>query len=213
MKLEENIKYWEDAYLGNTTFISKHNKKSLPWDIGTYDDNLKLFLDKTKLKGNVLEVGCGLGYDVEFLRKKGFNVVGLDLSNEAINLAKRNVGKKNTELLVEDIYSYHTDKKFDLIYERGVSHNQQDTLHILYNKYHSLLKDNGYVLVITGNDNSKLSKYTQPTRIKLATIENACRDNFKIISAEETTFKTHNDYDDSLGWKIVLKKKEYHIYV
>lgn len=215
MKLDEFGSYWNQVYLGEIKFQSKTNKKTLPWDIKTYDPNLKTFLNKTKLNGLALDVGCGLGYDTQFLLKKNFNVVGIDISPKAIDETKKNINfsKNKVKLVIGNIFNFETNEKFDLIYDRGLAHNVQERLSELFEKYSNLLKQNGYILILTGNSNSNPSKYTEPTHTKLMHIENACRDNLKIVSAEEIVFETHKDYDNSLGWKIILKKKEYKVYV
>lgn len=213
MKLDEFGNYWNQVYQGEIKFESKTDNKTLPWDIKTYDPNLKTFLDQTKLKGLALDVGCGLGFDTLYLTKRNFNVVGIDISPKAIEETKKNVNKNKVKLIVGNIFDFENNEKFDLIYDRGLAHNVQNNIDELFEKYANLLKKDGYILLITGNSNSNPSKYTEPTYTKLSLIENACRDNLKIISAEEIVFETHTDYDNSLGWKVILKKKEYKVYV
>ena len=46
-------------------------------------------INKSKIKKNILEVGCGTGFlSLEMARNKNY-VTGIDLSGESINLAKK----------------------------------------------------------------------------------------------------------------------------
>ncbi len=38
----------------------------------------RIVLNQQKLKGKVLDLGCGIGKDVELLKNKGFDIVGYD---------------------------------------------------------------------------------------------------------------------------------------
>lgn len=49
------------------------------------DDFLKLI----PLKGKILDVGCGVGVDSEYMISNGFDVIGVDLSGKMLSLAKQ----------------------------------------------------------------------------------------------------------------------------
>ena len=44
-------------------------------------------------KPRVIDLGCGDGRDTEYLRRKGADVVGIDISKEMINLARKKYSK------------------------------------------------------------------------------------------------------------------------
>jgi cyclopropane fatty-acyl-phospholipid synthase-like methyltransferase len=50
------------------------------------------------VRGNVLDVGCGAGRVALYLQKKGFNVLGIDLSPLAVKVCKRR-GVRNAKVL------------------------------------------------------------------------------------------------------------------
>jgi SAM-dependent methyltransferase len=47
-------------------------------------------------EGLVIDFGCGDGRYSQLLRKKGFDVIGIDLSDKAISIAEKNVEVKDT---------------------------------------------------------------------------------------------------------------------
>ncbi len=61
----------------------------------------------------VLEVGCGTGNLTKHLVDMGFKVVGLDVSEEMVKVAKRKLPK--VEFLVADVREFSLDERFDAI--------------------------------------------------------------------------------------------------
>lgn len=71
---------------------------------------------------NILVPGCGVGYDVIELSKNGSHVIGMDLSNYAIQLALKMKSKhapnnSNVEFIQGDFYTYSPKQKFDMIFD------------------------------------------------------------------------------------------------
>lgn len=103
---EMEMKVFED--------LSMENYKR--WIIPIVDD----VLEYTKLKmRRILDVGCGPGLLVrEFaLRSKHFEVVGIDTSSTAIELAKKNCAKHtSTKFLIANVHHLpFPDKNFDAV--------------------------------------------------------------------------------------------------
>lgn len=74
----------------------------------------------------VLDIGCGEGYYSIYLAKNGFNVTGIDLSENAIKLAKKNAEKEDvkikfTSMDVNDLEKLN--EKFDFILEWAILHH------------------------------------------------------------------------------------------
>ena len=73
-----------------------------------------------------LDGGCGTGRETIFLAQAGFQSIGVDFSNEALNIAKKRA--KDAEVSVQWIHSdvlqlpLATDSVF-LINDRGCYHN------------------------------------------------------------------------------------------
>lgn len=76
---------------------------------------------ETFKKGTVLDLGCGEGKEVIFLASEGFDVTGVDISSEALNLLtetanatefKDNISTSNTNVLT---YLSETNQNWDNI--------------------------------------------------------------------------------------------------
>ncbi len=61
----------------------------------------------------ILEIGCGTGNLTKHLVDMGFKVVGLDVSEEMVKVAKRKLPK--VEFLVADVREFSLDERFDAI--------------------------------------------------------------------------------------------------
>lgn len=88
---------------------------------GNLQTNLE-FLDKINLlrrENKILEIGCGIGSIVNELTRRGFNITGTDISNEAIAYGKKKYGDIKLEVqpaenLLYDNESFNVVLSFDL---------------------------------------------------------------------------------------------------
>jgi ubiquinone/menaquinone biosynthesis C-methylase UbiE len=97
--------------------------QKIPWRIEGankqfYEVLLKKNIDPPM---KVLDLGCGAGKNTKYLEKKGFEVVGLDFSSEAIRLARRQK-IKSPLILGTAIRLPFKDKTFDFIVDIGCFH-------------------------------------------------------------------------------------------
>jgi 2-polyprenyl-3-methyl-5-hydroxy-6-metoxy-1,4-benzoquinol methylase len=67
-----------------------------------------------KKKGKILDVGCGSGHTLMLLKSVGWNVYGLDIDKQAINVAHKN-GLKNVSLGSFEHMKKYPDGFFDCI--------------------------------------------------------------------------------------------------
>ncbi|KAB7881980.1 class I SAM-dependent methyltransferase [Poseidonibacter ostreae] len=95
-------------------------------------------------------VGCGVGDDAQALSEYGYEVIGFDISKEAIKLCKSRYPNSKVTYLVADLFDYDKQwlENFDVVYECN-------TIQVLPGKYRiqarkaisNLVKKQGYALV------------------------------------------------------------------
>ena len=94
----------------------------------------------------LLEVGCGIGTDLTRFARGGARVTGVDLSQTAIDLARKNLelhGVKAEELLVANGEALpYADATFDVVYGHGVIQYTADAA-LLVREMHRVLKPGG----------------------------------------------------------------------
>src|SRR3989441_7416712 len=77
----------------------------------------------------VLEIGCGMGTDGAQFAKAGADYTGVDLTEAAIELARKRfaLSHLNGEFRVSDAENLDfDDESFDLVYSHGVPHHTPD---------------------------------------------------------------------------------------
>lgn len=102
---------------------------------------------KRKRELEILEVGCGHGYLTYSLIKNGHKVIGVDISQEAINSAISNFGNI---FYCSDIKSFikNTGRKFDCIVATEVIEHTKDPTEFI-NTCMEGLKNDGFLLLTT----------------------------------------------------------------
>ncbi|MEB3980067.1 class I SAM-dependent methyltransferase [Mycobacterium sp. 663a-19] len=97
------------------------------WSLGEPQPALAALIDQGKFHGDVLDVGCGEAAMSLYLAERGYTTVGLDLSPTAIELARREAGKRgltNSSFAVADISSFTGyDARFGTIVDSTLFHS------------------------------------------------------------------------------------------
>lgn len=72
----------------------------------------------------VLDIGCGEGKDAVFFAKCGYLVTAFDISGPGIEKAKRLAehNKTNVNFFQADIFDFHPEGEFDIIFSSGMFH-------------------------------------------------------------------------------------------
>ena len=97
-------KYWNDVY------------KRISGGKPTYDNWLDKYLGLIKkTKGVVLDLGCGLGNDSLFLTERGFDVLSVDYSTQAIKNVKRIIPKAKTKIVDISKKLPFKDEEFEVV--------------------------------------------------------------------------------------------------
>lgn len=105
-----------------------------------------------KEKGRIMDVGCGPGDILYLLKKAGFDVYGLDISQHAIEAARNN-DLDNVIVGMEDKLAEFPDEFFDCIRGSHVIEHMPDPVKFL-NICRQKLKEDGSLILATPNINS-----------------------------------------------------------
>jgi ubiquinone/menaquinone biosynthesis C-methylase UbiE len=107
------------------------------------------------LKGKrVLDAGCGVGRDVEYLMEDGLEVVGVDISENMIKQAKKNVPKGKFKVMDFREMKFK-DSSFDGVWAMAsVYHISNKEILKTFKEFYRILDKNGlfYVSVYEGDD-------------------------------------------------------------
>jgi len=104
----------------------------------------------------LLDLGVGSGWTSELFARRGYEVLGLDISPDMINLARMRPGK--AKFSVCDFETGPTPQGFDIAIIYDALHHAEDELSVLQNVFHAL-SDNGVLVtiepVVGHSDNSQ----------------------------------------------------------
>jgi len=75
----------------------------------------QFFIDNIEENSTVLDIGCGFGIVSSKLAEKAREVVAIDISKSAIDLARSKYQKKNIKYINADATTYDFNQKFDYI--------------------------------------------------------------------------------------------------
>ena len=102
-----------------------------PWDIGHPQRVVVELHESGELTGRLLDVGCGTGENAIYLADGGSDVVGIDFTRRAIEIAQVKSFERDVEVefLVGDVLEldYHfREAEFDAVLDSGLFHTLTD---------------------------------------------------------------------------------------
>lgn len=127
--IESKNVYWESKW-GQEDFNPPWSGRGVPKEIIQLKESNSL-----PNQGSVLDIGCGLGEIASWFAENGYDTLGVDISESAINKAKMLYLKKpSLEFMAIDItdMSKIAHRKFEILVDRGCLHQIPELLVPLY---------------------------------------------------------------------------------
>ena len=90
-----------------------------PWDAGRVPAQLRAFVAAASAPRRVLVPGCGSAWDVRFLAESGWEVLGIDFSEEALAAARPVLGPYADRVRRADFFAPLPAEPFEVVYERA----------------------------------------------------------------------------------------------
>lgn len=138
-----------------------HITRGQSWSGETVDENIALcpaqtiypvFLKYLPRDGRILESGCGLGRWVFSLRRKGYDITGIDLSDRAVSDARSY--DPTVPIQRDDVlHSSFPDAAFDAALSLGVVEHFEDGPEVALGELRRLLKDDGLLFISVPTQN------------------------------------------------------------
>ena len=194
-------KYFSTQAVGSQT-INEITKQSLNY----FNQNLLKFIP-TKKNIKILEIGCGFGRYLKFLKDLGYtNLTGIDISSEQIKAAKESYDLEN--VFVADAIEY-LDKntgKFDVILVLDVvEHLDLEYALELGTKMYQNLTADGILVMQTPNGLAPLSlyRYGDITHVRALNVQSAMQ---YLTLAGFSKMSFHEAPPDMVGLKNKIRR-------
>jgi methyl halide transferase len=193
-----------------TDFVQRYATGQTPWDSGVPDGELVRILDAGRLTGKrVLEIGCGTGTNAVELARRGFDVVAVDLVEQAIGAAleKARQAKVKVEFRVGDVLNGGADGPYDILFDRGVYHGLR--LHDLkgFQKFlKHATRPSSWWLSLAGSAKEEHNGEGPPV-VHEHEIRSELGGLFEIVELREFRFTTNQNGFRPLAWSILMRRK------
>lgn len=191
-KLDNQDVYDDPAYIKDTTRevldTYDYRKKTLA------PERFNYILEKTKIQKNkikLLDVGCGPGYLLSYLKDKGIKYKGLELADFLVKICKqKKLNVEKADLSNEPDHNYNVITLFDVLEHLS----EPASLFKILNKK---LTRNGFVLAYTPNIHSLSFLLMKEKQNNLYPFQHICFFDKQSLDylAKKTGFKVHSiDY-------------------
>lgn len=167
---------------------------------------LKQFIKLLPDNPKVLDLCCGAGYESMRLSSLGAKVVGADLSEKSIELAKKH--NPTIEFYVRDMLeSYKELGCFDgIVCIAGLVHLPEHQLKLAFKNMHEVLKENSYLFIVVRNGN-QITKSIEVEGVEYAR-EFYCYTLDKIKEHSETYFQFIKELEENGEWRYYILRKK-----
>lgn len=138
-------KYANEILKYNNPLEYLTNVESTYWSVAKALDKIT----SNKQSEKILEIGSGLGYLTYSLKKAGYDILGLDISEEAVSASKRKFGDF---YICQDIFNYNKTHAnyYDIIILTEVIEHVENPLEFI-SEIIKLLKPLGSIILTTPN--------------------------------------------------------------
>jgi len=145
--------------MGKEIYEKIYEKPGAVWTKNGPREELVKLVESGKIKPcKVLVTACGEGFDCIYLASKGFDVLGIDISDKAIEYAKKNAEEAGVKIRFMQMDVFALDKleeKFDFVLEWALLHCvERETWDKYIENVAKLLNDDGKYLSVCFNINS-----------------------------------------------------------
>jgi SAM-dependent methyltransferase len=172
---------WNESYASG---------EPLPWDTGTPDPLLVEAIESRVIApGRSLEVGCGTGTNAIFLAQHGFDVLGIDISEVAIDKARAKAQGRCRFEVVDFVATVPPGGPFEFVFDRGCFHVFDDASERVRFAEHAAaaLVDDGLWLSLIGSTEG-MPRVEGPPRRSARDVINAIEPSLELVQLRTTEF-------------------------
>lgn len=180
-----------------------------PWDIGRPQPEFVKLAEARRLRGEVLDAGCGTGEHALLAAAHGATAMGVDIAERAIEKARRKSEERGISVSFEVADVLHLDelgRQFDVLIDSGVFHVFDDDERTVYvDSLRSALRSGGTCYLACFSDLQPGD--WGPRRVHQAELRAAFAEGWSIRSIEAATFAVTIDSGGAQAWLATIERR------
>jgi ubiquinone/menaquinone biosynthesis C-methylase UbiE len=173
-----------------------------PWDIGEPQPAFATLAADGRLRGRVLDVGCGTGEHVLMAADAGCEAVGIDIASSAIRLARAKASQRgiSARFIVGDARNLASlGEQFDVVLDCGLFHVFDDEDRALFvASLASVIRPGGEYLMLCFSENEPPG--WGPRRVTQDEIREAFADGWHVEAIEPTGLNVTVRAEPARSW-------------
>jgi SAM-dependent methyltransferase len=190
---------WEESY-GDTP---------APWDIGRPQSVFVALADARRIKGRVLDAGCGTGEHALMAAERGMEATGVDVASNAIAIAQRKAearGLTSRFVTGDALRLGDLEEQFDTVLDCGLYHSFDDDDRARYvDSLRDVVKPGGQVLLCCFS-NEQPGDWG-PRRIHQDELRASFADGWSIQSIEPAQLEVSLDPPTAHAWLMTAARR------
>jgi SAM-dependent methyltransferase len=185
------------------SFFNEAYRGVPPWDIGRPQGAFVKLAEEGKVKGDVIDVGCGTGENAIMFASKGHKVLGVDSSPLAIEKAKAkaNQRKSPAEFFVANALDLASiGRKFDAAIDCGLFHVFSDLERVSFAKsLWGVLNPGGAYFMLCFSDREP-SDWGGPRRVTKEEIQKTFSSHWRVDWIRPARFESQYHDEGGHAW-------------
>ncbi len=180
-----------------------------PWEIGRPQKAIVDLVAAKKVRGRVLDIGCGTGEHALYFAAQGHPVVGTDIAATAIAQARRKAADRKLEVnfLIDNALSFRDSAgPFDTVVDSGLFHVFDDEDRVRYvENLGRLVKPGGtlFVLCFSSDEPGEWG----PRRVERTEFDRAFSAPWSIQSVDPIRYENFINPEGSRAWLATIQRE------
>ncbi len=180
-----------------------------PWDIGQPQPAIVRLASKGVFAGSVLDAGCGLGENTLHLASLGLSVLGVDIAETALTIARKKAADLNIEVEFATADTFHLERlgrRFETVLDSGLFHTFENDEQLEYvASLASVTKHDGTVYVLCFSDEGP-APGPHPVRQKELTAAFSPDNGWNVLAIESERIETRYHANGVSAWLATIKR-------
>jgi 2-polyprenyl-3-methyl-5-hydroxy-6-metoxy-1,4-benzoquinol methylase len=189
-----------------------YRRRAREYDVTAYGDleaarqRIARIVDEMQPAGAVLEIACGTGLWTAALASLAETVTAIDAAPEAVAIARARVTARNVEFEVADVFSWTTDRTFDVVFfSAWLSHVPHARFEQFWLAVRGLLRGGGRVLFLDEHVDERSKERFVPGEPELVERELEDGSSYRIVKNFVDPGRMQRRLRE-LGWDCVIRR-------